>query len=77
MHSSRYRRRPLQPVSLKLTDDDTDYYDDHQIVFNLTVYDAEPIDTGLVDQYGPAIVRVDAQPIGFLAVHEDTHHNDF
>lgn len=66
-----YRRLPRRRAALISFDDDTDYADEQQIVFDLEVPSYfEPVDTGLVDADGNPIVRDDSAPLGFLQFDE-------
>ncbi len=65
---SRYvTRRPSASVRL----DDDEAYMFNPVVFDLSVYDVEPMPTGLVDEHGNEIVRYDTQDhLGFFPLSE-------
>jgi hypothetical protein len=66
-----YRRLTRRQALIRF-DDDTDYADEQQIVFNPEVPPSfEPVDTGLVDPEGYPIVRDDSAPLGFLQFDQD------
>lgn len=67
MHHSRPSRHSSFGVSPKASDEDFDFPYERPVVYDLTVYDEDDIDTGLIDPDSNIIVRTEKIPLGFLA----------
>lgn len=67
MRYRRLSRHQRQRIVADHADDDTDYYAQERVVYDLTVTDTELVDTGLVFADGEPIYRDDRAPLGFLA----------